>query len=262
MSGGRPIGEDDLGAWIDDRLSPERRAEVEAHLIADPGAAARLLREREDRDALRERLAFKAAEPIPARLRVDNILAARRPARRARALAAGLALACFGLGALAGWSARRPQTAPAVAAAPAPAPLADDAILAYATFAPEIAHPVEVAAAQESHLVQWLSRRLGRPLTAPDLRAQGLTLIGGRLLPSAAGPAAQLMYEDAKGARLALYQRAGGEDEPTAFRYEAKGDVAAFTWTDRAFAFALVGRAPRERLLDLANAVYQQAGTR
>lgn len=261
MSGGRPIGEDDLGAWIDDRLSPERRAAVEAHLAADPQTAARLTREREDRDALREGLAFKAAEPIPARLRVHNILAARRPARRARALAAGLALACFGLGALVGWSARRPDAAPAAVAA-APTPFVDDAIFAYATFVPEVAHPVEVAASQERHLVQWLSRRLGRPLTAPDLRPQGLSLIGGRLLPSAAGPAAQLMYEDADGARLTLYQRAGREEEPTAFRYEAKGDVAAFTWTDRAFSFALVGRAPRDRLLALANAVYAQSPAR
>ena len=34
----------------------------------------------------------------------------------------------------------------------------------------EVAHPVEVGAAQEAHLLQWLSKRLGRKLAAPDLR--------------------------------------------------------------------------------------------
>ena len=46
----------------------------------------------------------------------------------------------------------------------------------------------------------WLSRRLGRQLTAPDLAAQGFDLIGGRLLPASTGPAAQLMIRIRAGA--------------------------------------------------------------
>ncbi len=45
--------------------------------------------------------------------------------------------------------------------------------------------------------------RLGRPLVTPDLEPLGYRLMGGRLLAGAAGdPTAQLMYEDAAGARL------------------------------------------------------------
>ena len=43
------------------------------------------------------------------------------------------------------------------------------ALVAYAVYAPEVRHPVEVAATQQEHLVQWLSKRLGRPLKVPDL---------------------------------------------------------------------------------------------
>src|SRR3972149_6794694 len=55
--------------------------------------------------------------------------------------------------------------------APAPAPEAASfvrrAVVAHATYAPEVRHPVEVGADQEAHLVSWLSQRLGAPVRAP-----------------------------------------------------------------------------------------------
>ncbi|MBC7975048.1 MAG: hypothetical protein H7138_08690 [Myxococcales bacterium] len=53
-------------------------------------------------------------------------------------------------------------------------------------------HPVEVKA-QEEHLSRWLTRRLNVPVKLFDLWAQGFELVGGRLLPDAEGPSAQLM---------------------------------------------------------------------
>ena len=44
-----------------------------------------------------------------------------------------------------------------------------------------VRHPVEVAAAQQEHLGQWLSKHLGRPLKAPDFSTQGYELVGERL---------------------------------------------------------------------------------
>ncbi len=109
------------------------------------------------------------------------------------------ALACLMVGGAGGWfaSGRLRPAAPLAAATP----VADDAIHAWRTYAEEIVHPVEVAADHEGHLVQWLSRRLGRRLLAPKLDALGFKLIGGRLLPAAGAPAAQFMYEDAQGKR-------------------------------------------------------------
>ena len=86
--GDRPIGEDDLQAYVDDRLTPDLRESVEAYLRANPDAAARIQSDRALRDRLRERLAFKAQEPIPARLRVASVMGERRQTldRRLRAV--------------------------------------------------------------------------------------------------------------------------------------------------------------------------------
>src|SRR3546814_9895703 len=82
---------------------------------------------------------------------------------------------------------------------------ARDADLAYTVYAPEQRHAVEVPVADEKHLLAWLSKRLDRTLNVPSLREYGYSLLGGRLLPGPAGPAAQFMYEDASGKRLTLY---------------------------------------------------------
>ena len=74
--------------------------------------------------------------------------------------------------------------------------VAGNAIAAHRIYVSERLHPVEVPAEQEAHLVQWLSRRVGKPLTAPNLKPQGYRLIGGRLLPAGGEAAALFMYEN------------------------------------------------------------------
>ncbi|ULB11998.1 zf-HC2 domain-containing protein [Cereibacter azotoformans] len=56
-----PVTELDLVAYVDDQLDPWRRVAVEAHLAADPSAAARVMADLRARDELR--LAF--ADPLP-----------------------------------------------------------------------------------------------------------------------------------------------------------------------------------------------------
>jgi anti-sigma factor RsiW len=256
MTGNRPLSEDDLVAFVDGRLDAARRAEVEAYLASDEPTARRIADEIADRDDLRDRLAAVAAEPIPARLRIAHLRASRRAAFGQRLGTIAAALACLIIGSAGGWfaSERIHGDRQVVASVP----VADDAILAWKTYAVEVAHPVEVSADQEAHLVQWLSRRLGRRLTAPKLDALGLKLIGGRLLPAGAAPAAQFMYEDAAGRRVAVYVRPGGAGEPSAFRFEHKGDVAAFSWIDAKLSYAVVAQSDREHLLGIARAIYEQ----
>ena len=134
--------------------------------------------------------------------------------------------------------------------------VAQGATAAYRTFVVEVAHPVEVGVAQEAHLLQWLSKRLGRTLAAPDLAPFGYRLIGGRLLPGGNGAAAQLMYEDAGGKRLTLYVRATDGTE-TAFRFQQDGDAATFAWIDQGFGFAVTAMASRDELLPIAEAIYK-----
>ncbi|MFZ5784456.1 MAG: anti-sigma factor family protein [Pseudomonadota bacterium] len=250
-----PVGEDELQAYVDERLEGRRRAAVEAHLGRHPEQRDRIAAERRHRATLRGQLQAKIAEPIPARLRIANIQAARRQraARRGALAAAGIAL--FLVGAMAGWVAK--EEAPSMALSSAPtATVAQGATAAFRTFVVEVAHPVEVGAAQEEHLLQWLSRRLGRKLSAPDLTSFGFRLIGGRLLPAGSGAAAQLMYEDGTGRRLTLYVRAA-EGTETAFRFRKDGDAATFAWIDQGFGFAVTAMASREELLPIAEAVYK-----
>jgi anti-sigma factor RsiW len=252
----QPIGDDDLQALIDGRLSPERKAMVEAYLATQPALAADVAADMDISAQLRARLAAKAEEPIPSRLRVAHLLAERRRAglRPWRAIAASIALVAAG--AAIGWSANsylQPR-APRIEAS-----ASRDAFAAYRTFVVEKLHPVEVRADDEAHLVQWLSRRLGKPLSAPDLSAQGYQLMGGRLLPTeGGGPAAMFMYADQSGHRLTLYARNDPSDRLPGFRFEQQGGVSAFSWIDRDLAYVVTAKVERPVLQGVAEAVYRQ----
>ena len=133
------------------------------------------------------------------------------------------------------------------------------AAMAHAVYTPEVRHPVEVGADQEAHLTAWLSKRLGAPLKVPHLAATGYELVGGRLLPGDNGPAAQFMYQDARGQRLTLYVRTDKADnQETAFRYAREENVGVFYWIDGPFGYALSGNLEKPELLRVAQLVYQQ----
>ncbi|MBM1169845.1 anti-sigma factor family protein [Microvirga arabica] len=256
MTGERPIGEDDLQAYVDGRLTPSRREAVKAYLEDHPALADQVGQEIEQREALRARLSFKAAEPIPSRLRIANLMAAQRRPPRGRPAAVAAAVAGLLVGSVLGaaggiwWSSGPAQLAQTS--------VAGNAIAAHRIYVGERLHPVEVPAEQEAHLVQWLSRRVGKPLSAPNLTAQGYRLIGGRLLPDGGEAAALFMYENAGGNRLTLYARSGGTDAQTSFRFESRDDVSAFSWIDNGLSYVVTAKVDRAQLLPIAEAIYRQ----
>ncbi len=255
MTGDAAIREEELQAYVDGRVSGERLAEIEAYLAQHPEERERVALEQRQRAALRGQLEHKFTEPIPPRLGIANIQTARRRrlARRLGLAAAGLLLFMGGAGT--GWlGAHRFEKATADRT-PTTTAVAENASAAYRTFAVEVLHPVEVNAQHEAHLLQWLSRRLGKPLAAPDLASFGYRLMGGRLLPSDDGAAAQLMYEDSTGRRITVYVRAAQGSE-TAFRFWREGETSTFAWIDRGFGFAVTGMLDRNALLPIAEAVY------
>ena len=263
MKGGMPIGDDDLHGYVDKRLDPKRTAAVEAYIAAHPDAAVRVRQYQEQRQALRSALQLKFDEPIPVRLRVASIQTERR--RRwhrtlGRIAATGLWLL---IGAAGGWIANEELAegpSMRVTSASVEDGIAHEALVAHRVFVAEVRHPVEVDVSQEKHLVEWLSKRLGRPLHVPNLSAQGYQLMGGRLLPASAGPAAQLMYDDGTGRRLTVYltEEDGGE---TSFRYVRDGDLGGFYWRDAGFSYAVLAQADRRELLATAKAIYHQTAS-
>jgi len=129
-------------------------------------------------------------------------------------------------------------------------------------YVPEVRHPVEVTAAEEKHLVAWLSKRLDAPLRAPSLAAHGYQLLGGRLLPPTSNrdpaPLALLMYENAQGKRLSLLVKREANNAETSFRFSEDQGARVFYWIDGPFGYALAGDIDREELQKIARGVYQQ----
>lgn len=257
-----PASEDDLMAYIDGQLPADRRQAVETFLEQNPAIRARVSTDNAIRDDLRRRLNPIMEQPIPDRLKVDAILRGLRETRLRRIRTVAACFALLFAGGAVGWGARDllpPKLASGQQASMA-ATIAD-AVAAHRVFVVETAHPVEVGAAQEPHLVQWLSRRVGHRLAVPDLAKQGYVLMGGRLLPAGNEAAAQFMYENGSGGRLTVYVRASTGDD-TRFRFAATQGVSAFSWIDQGLGFAIVGAIERPKLLDLADSVYEQLDPR
>jgi anti-sigma factor RsiW len=242
------VTEHELHAYVDDRLEPAERRAVEEHLATHAEDGARVQGYREQNAALRAAFDPVLNEPVPERLR--RIDTSRRSARIA--VAAGWLV----VGVAVGWFA---HALVGTHGGPPPLSLAKQAAIAHAVYSPEIRHPVEVGAAEQEHLVNWLSKRLGAKLRAPLLTAEGFELVGGRLLPGQGGAVAQFMYQDAKGKRLTLYvSRIEGVQRDTAFRFSQEEKVAVFYWIDGTLGYALSGDLAKPQLLDVATTVYKQ----
>ena len=263
-----PLTEDEIHALVDGQLAPGAVAALQTRLAQDPEGQATVLKWQQQRDALRGLHQYVLDEPLPATL----LAAAQQSAAsqqeinqwwRWGGMAAGVMLA-FGVGWFSHTAWQGGASSPVLAQARAAQDFARQASFAHVVYSPEIRHPVEVAAAEQEHLVQWLSKRVGKPLKVPDLGAQGYQLMGGRLLPGEAGARAQFMFQNAAGTRITLYlgavdKAAGGADaRETGFHFAADGPTPSFYWIDQGFGYALSGPVPRDALMQLAEAVYRQ----
>jgi len=267
-----------LSAWIDGELPAEQRAEVEAWLREHPDDAARVRAWSADARSLRAALDPVLDETVPVALTqtVWRKGPALLPNLGWARLAAAFALFVLGgaVGAGLMWRAQAPVAGGAAASASG---WVQRAAVAHSVYVPEVRHPVEVRA-QEEHLSRWLTRRLDVPVKLFDLREQGFELVGGRLLPDASGPSAQLMYQAitppgaasaaTKPERVTVYLRKPDDATPAAFRYEQQGELGLFYWVEGKSAnsgptgYALVGALPRDKLLALAEAIYRQDPSR
>jgi anti-sigma factor RsiW len=249
-----PVTEDELHAFVDGELAADRQDAVEAWLLSHPDDAARIATWRTQADLIRARFAGVAEDQWPARFDLDRL---QRADRRWRWAAGAAVVAAFLLGGVSGWFIHGPSdTAP-----PAVKSAAVEALDAHKLYVVEVRHPVEVPGGESAHLVQWLSKRLGFALQAPDLGNLGLKLVGGRLLPGDSAPAGFLMYEGASGERFTLYcVRSTTPD--TALRYRAAGSVAAFYWVNDDVVHVISGPSDRDRLKKVAEAVYNALDTR
>jgi anti-sigma factor RsiW len=272
------IAEDDLTAFVDDRLEPARRAVVETLLRQNPTAASRVSADSEIMTLLRERLAPKAAEPIPERLRLANILANRHdvdrpalsvvgggrsvpvPARPARSRAFGQmgtywrmaasVLLAAGLGGVGGWRLHEAQTRPLDGDM-----FGRQAAAAYIMLKQVGPQPLQVASL--SRLSQDVSLALGSKLELRDSTGSGFQLIGAWVVPSVHGQAVQFTFRDLSDSKIItmyLENRPGAQDTP--FREVANAAMPTVSWEDDGMACAISGLADPKQLERIGKRLY------
>jgi anti-sigma factor RsiW len=285
-----PPRAEETSAWhalVDGQLTPAQAQALREQLRDDEEAQATLAHWQMQRQRLQALHQDLLHTPVPDAMLAAASRAADRREQQAQWWRWGGVAASVLLAFVLGWTGRGQWPAglpgktiaagqgPMLVAAEPVQRFAQQASVAHAVYQPEVRHPVEVTAAQQDHLVQWLSKRLDRPLQVPALGAQGYELVGGRLLPGDTGVRAQFMYQNSAGQRITLYlgalapaphrpasdnkSKPGAPPVPTtAFQFTQEGPVPGFYWTDAGFGYALSGQLSRHELLTLATAVYQQ----
>jgi anti-sigma factor RsiW len=239
-----PIGEDDLHAFIDGVLDPSRMAAVQAFLAARPDEAHRLRAIAAQRDALRAALAFKEAEPIPARLRIGHLRAARRQSVWARGRVAVAAVALILVGAGLGWGLRA-SFGPQMAVIEPPQPSAPEAL-------PAPVARIE-ASVRTADIGAWLRRETGQIVPVPDLTGFGFALDGAMVLPGAEGAAAMLRFVDADGTVLSVWRRPSPDPVSRRMRCtDELGGAVTYSWSDGRHLHLVTAPLPRERLRPIA----------
>ncbi len=254
----QPISTDELHAYVDDRLDPDRRRQVELYLSSQPELTRRVAAYRDQRDGLRAALAAGALEPIPPELNLSRLLEARLARRPAWWRIAAAVVLCLGIGGGAGWYLgtlpRQSRIEVAVSL------LQQQAMASHTVYADDRRHPVELTAAEADHLSQWLSNRLRRNVAAPDLSPLGYRLLGGRLLATErGGTAALFVYDDASGARLSVLLRPMAPELDATRIDMSQGSLNGCAWIHGGLGYAVVATVSDQTLDEVADRVSRQA---
>ena len=255
------VSDDELHALVDGQLDAGRVPSVLAWLQANPDDAARVAQWQAQRLQLRQIARAMDVGDSPQALAGVVLRAAGAVRRRQTWQQAVAAVLLVAVGVTGGWFWGQRESSPASPAMAASPSFVREAVLAHAVFVPEKRHPVEVAASDEAHLVQWLSRRLGSPLKVPSLADHGYRLLGGRLLPGDEAPRAQFMYENEQGVRVTLFVavfRPGQAPAQTSFRSMRDGARESFYWVEDRFGYALSAESSSADIQALARHVYAQ----
>jgi len=252
-----PVTEEELHAYVDGELPADRLEAVTAWLAAHPEQAALVAAWRAQADSIRARYGAIASEPVPNRLKLDQLMRQQRSAGSSWAALAAAAVIAFMVGGGAGWIAHGASTA----APHSFETFTAEALDAYKLYVVEVRHPVEVPGNERAHMTQWLSKRVGSPLNVPELQSIGLKLVGGRLLPGPTGAAAFYMYESQSGERFTVYCARSASPQ-TALRYRDETRDAAFYWVENNVAYVVSGPADHDRLKTVTRAVWEQVDGR
>jgi anti-sigma factor RsiW len=247
---------EELNAYLDGALPAARASRVEAYLATHPADATRV--EAYRRQDARLRSAFDPSRPEnpPPELAALSLKLSRNlhRNRRLRGMTryAAVALLCISAAAAGRWSADV-------------APGADDSsVLAQSRIAADAYRLVTAHAGQSAldqsatpaELSDWLGES-GSKVHIPRLQLLGYRQIGGQVLPTGAGPAVQLVYNDEKKGPFSLYVARAPDCLRAKPRYTRDGDLSLLSWCQNRAVFMLIGKLDRAAMLWIADAVSQ-----
>ncbi|MCX7629165.1 MAG: hypothetical protein N2038_02840 [Geminicoccaceae bacterium] len=249
------IDEGELHAFVDGRLTGERRAAVLAHLLLHSG-------DRERVEAYRRQLAGLARiragldrygegfAPELQRALVERIAGARRHQRWLRLCALGLAAGLlFGIGVwtVREWAIPSSRLVANVFEPDFPAP--------EFPFGDAFGREERRVDGDREHSLAWFASHLrDQTLEIPDLRELGLVPVGGQVLDRARTPAVRLAWSDGQGGIIDLYVGVVASDADQAFTMVGDSRVALH-WRRGRLVFALVGPAGSPHLLQAVQSV-------
>jgi len=276
MTAADHFGHEDLSAFIDGELPPERAAILAAALRADPALAQREAALRRDRDLLAQAYAPLARAPVPAAwlARIESAVApsaeiaidagARTPAESGLqpAMESGSSIVPFRprkqlLAAppiWAGWAACACLALIFGAAVLLQAPMGD-ALLRQATLARSgqsapLTTLADAALPPPDRQRALLRQATGLPVRAPDLHRLGWQLAALTTYPGAA----QLRYRNDTGAMLTMYvRRSTGAPH---FDLLRDGKLRVCVWQDEVVGAVIMGEMQAGQMMRVAGAAY------
>lgn len=225
-----------IHAYVDGCLDATDNARMEAWLDSCPERGAEIRAWRSQAHQLRAacgNLPDVAATPAldPAAIRARR----RRRMRTRFAMAAMLVLA-LGVGGTAGWQLH------SMSATNASAPMAD-AMQAYRMFAMDKQAQLDIVQLQAGQLQAWLNQHFPQAAALPNLDDSGFHPVGGRLVATASGPAAMVLYENGEGNTVSFYIRSPLRPNDMLPRgHRREGKLAASYWSGNGYNYALVSR--------------------
>ncbi|WP_342325420.1 anti-sigma factor [Kosakonia sp. BYX6] len=225
-----PPDEHDLQAWMDGETDEATSKRILHYLAENPEAAAQIANWRKDATRLRKALdeqyvALETPEPHYLRRQVRQL----RLWRLATAFTLVMAL---GVGGYSGWQLRESQML--LTQQPM-----EDGVQAYKLFDNAELTPMDVVASRQTELNRWVARYFINGNQPPNLERYGFSLLGARLISTAQGPAALIMYQDPHGTRVGWYIRPLSPVKLPHGERQAD-DVMAQYWSDNHYNYALL----------------------
>ena len=245
------VTEEELHAWLDGELPPEREGEVEAYLAAHPEEMRRLEEYRVDGEALARIFAYADVAAVRAPLIAPRRAPVFTGWRRAAAV-----LLIFGAGAASGWLGRDRVPSPTDDLTR----FAGNAASAHAVLARGGAETLAVAGTPQQELEAAMSAALGVRVKLPDSERLGYRLVGGKFVPTPTGRAVQLAFRDASGSpatEISIYFEGKPGAAETPFRRFDAGGITTMAWEDDDMACAISGSVPADRLEKMGRLVYE-----